>query len=89
MKWTSWLALAALVGLGAFVVYTSLQVGGVRCEVCIEFGGSRACRAVDGATEREALMAARSNACALLASGVTNTMACERTEPASTACRAR
>ena len=66
MKWTSWLALATFIGLGAFVVYTSLQAGGVRCEVCIEFGGSRACRAVDGATEREALTAARSNACALL-----------------------
>ena len=89
MKWTSWLALAALVALGAFVVYTSLQAGGVRCEVCIEFGGGRACRAVDGATERDALMAARSNACALLASGVTNTMACERREPTSKACRAR
>ena len=89
MKRTSWLALAALVGLGAFVVYTSLQASGVRCEVCIEFGGGRECRAVDGATEREALMAARTNACALLASGVTNTMACERTEPASTACRPR
>ena len=89
MKWTSWLALATLVGLGAFVVYTSLQAGGVRCEVCIEFGGSRACRAVDGATEREALTAARSNARALLTSGVTNTMACERTDPTSTACRAR
>ena len=89
VKRTSWLALAALVGLGAFVVYTSLQAGGVRCEVCIEFGGGRACRAVDGATEREALTAARTNACALLASGVTNTMACERTDPTSTACRAR
>ena len=89
MKGTSWLALAALVGLGAVVVYTSFQAGGVRCEVCIEFGGGRACRAVDAATEREALTAARSNACALLASGVTNTMACERTEPASTACRRR
>ena len=89
MKRTSWLALAVLAGVAGFVVYTSFQAGGVRCEVCIEFGGRRACRAVDGATEREALAAARTNACALLASGVTNTMACERTDPASTACRAR
>ena len=88
MKRTSWLALTALAGLAGFVVYTSLGVGNVRCEVCIEFGGSRACRAVDAATEREALAAARTNACALLTSGVTNTMACERTEPASTGCQA-
>ena len=89
MKSTSWLALAALVGLGIFIVYTSFRAGGVRCRVCIEFGGGQACRAVDGATEREALAAARTNACALLASGVTNTMACERTEPTSSACGAQ
>jgi hypothetical protein len=89
VKWTSWLALASLVGVGAVVLWTSFQAGGVRCEVCIEFGGRSACRAVEGATEREALAAARTNACALLASGVTDTMACERREPTSTACRAR
>jgi len=30
-------ALTALAGLAGFVVYTSLRVGDVRCEVCIEF----------------------------------------------------
>jgi len=89
MKWTSWLALVGLVAIGGFVVYSSLTVGGVRCEVCIAFDGARACRSVDGATEAEARMAAKTNACALLASGVTKTMACERTTPASEECRAR
>jgi hypothetical protein len=87
MKWTSWLAGAVLLAIVAVVVWSSLRVGGVRCEVCIDFGGRRACRAVDGASEEEALAAARTNACALLASGVTETMACERTEPASSGCR--
>ena len=89
MKWTSWLALVALLVLGGFVVYSGFRVSGVRCEVCVEFGGNRACRTVEGATEHEARLAAQTNACALLTSGVTNTMACERTAPSASECRAR
>ena len=87
MKWTSWLALGVLVALVTIVVYGSLTIGGIRCEVCIVFNGRRACRAVDGASEEEALMAARTNTCAQLAAGVTETMACDRTPFASQACR--
>ena len=86
MKATSWVALAALLGVGGFVIYTSLGVGDVRCEVCIEFDGRTGCRAVDGASEDEAMAAARTNVCAHLASGVTDTMACERTSPVSSRC---
>ena len=86
MKWTSWLALVVLLAVGTFVVYSSFMVSGVRCEVCMEFDGRRACRTVDGASEDETLAAARTNSCALLASGVTDTMACERTTPAQARC---
>jgi len=89
MKRTSWVALGALVLLIGFVVYSSLQSGEVRCEVCIEFHGRRACGTVDGPSEEDALTAAATNACAGLASGVTDTMACTRTRPASTSCRPR
>jgi hypothetical protein len=89
VKWTSWLALVVIVGMIAFVVASSLRVGGVRCEVCIAFGGREACRAVDGDSEHDALEAARTNACALLASGVTDSMACARTTPSRSDCRAR
>jgi hypothetical protein len=86
MKWTSWVALAALLAVGGFVVWSSLGLGGVRCEVCIAFDGREACRSVDAATEDEARSGARINACALLASGVTRTLACERTPPTQTTC---
>ena len=89
MRSTSWVALIALLAIGAFVVYTSLPVGGVRCEVCMTFDGRDACRAVDGPTEDDARAAARTNACALLTSGVTNTLACERSTPVRTSCSAR
>ena len=89
MKSTSWVALCTLVLLIGFIVYSSLHVAGVRCEVCIDFQGRSACRADDGATESDALSGARTNTCAQLASGVTETMACERTVPSRTDCKER
>ena len=85
---SAWLLAAALVAFMAFVVYRSLQVAGYRCAVCINFRGQAVCRTVDGPTEREARMAATNNACAFLAGGVTDTMACERTEPTKAECSA-
>ena len=89
MKWTSWLALGTLVGLIGFVVWSSLNVGGVRCEVCVEFAGRQACRAVDGDSDKDTLAAARTNACAQVASGVTDSMACERAPARKSSCTTR
>jgi hypothetical protein len=89
VKATSWVALAALVGIVTWVVWASFEVGGTRCEVCITFRGRQACRAVDGATEEQAMAAARTNTCAQLANGVTDSMACERTTPTRSVCTAQ
>ena len=86
MKKTTWIAASAITALIALVVYSSFQVGGTRCEVCIQFLGAQDCRTVDGATEKEALRAAITNACAQLSSGVTDSLACERTRPTKATC---
>ena len=83
------LGLFALLGLALFmgvVVWGSLQIGGVRCEVCITYGGRQQCRTVDGQTRDEAMMAATNNACAFLAGGVTDGIACSRTPPDKEVC---
>jgi hypothetical protein len=80
--------LMALFALMAFIVWRSFQVGGVRCEVCIDYNGRSQCRAVDGASREEALMAATQNVCAFLSSGVTDSMACTRTPPTKSECNA-
>lgn len=89
MKWTSWVSLVGLGGIIAVVVYSSFDVGAVRCEVCITFQGRESCRSVDGATEELARQAAVTNACALISSGVTDTMACARTKPTRSECGAQ
>jgi hypothetical protein len=80
------LGLIALALFMLFVVYNSLQVSDVRCEVCITYAGRSQCRTVDGNSREEALMAATNNVCAFLSSGVTDTMACARTPPSKVEC---
>lgn len=89
MKRTSWVAVVVLALVGGFVVYSSFTLGTVHCEVCVEFDGREACGRVDGANEREATAAARTNACAQLTSGVTNTLACERAPTVKSECAPR
>lgn len=83
-----WRAAGLLVSAGfmALVVYRSLQIPTVECEVCITFRGQAECRTVGGASSQEARAAAVTNACALISSGVTDTLACERTPPTKVLC---
>lgn len=88
MKRTTWVGLGGIITVIAIVVYLSFQIGGVRCEACITFHGRQVCRSVDGANEREAQMAAITNACALLASGVTDSIACQNASRDRLVCKA-
>ena len=72
-------ALAVLV----YIVYSSMSQAGHRVEVCITFNGRSNCRTASGATEEFARRTATSNACAELASGVTDSIGCENTPPTS------
>ena len=86
MKWTSWVTFVGLALVIGVVVYSSFRTGAIRCDVCVQFQGREACRSVDGNSEGEARQAAVNNTCAQLASGVTRTMACERTTPSREHC---
>ena len=59
---------------------------GSECEVCIEFRGKSACRRVRAPDRDRALAEAAATACAVLASGVTDSMACNRVLPTSQRC---
>jgi len=72
------LLFAALVAL---IVYSTLGTAGHRVEVCMQFNGRTSCRTTAGASEEFAERTAVSNACSELGSGVTETLACERTPP--------
>jgi hypothetical protein len=78
--WLGILFLALVVG---FVVYSTVSTGRIRCEVCITFRGRSACRTASASTRDLALRTATENACALLASGVTDSNQCTNTPPDS------
>ena len=67
----------------AFLVYSSMHIAKYRVEVCIAYKGANQCRTASADTQDHALRSAQSNACALLTSGVTETMQCERETPVS------
>ena len=79
--------LGVLLPIIGYVVYSSFQVSEFECEVCITFDGNDACRTVAGKTQEDSLRGAVTNTCAQLASGVTDTLRCERTKPRKAECR--
>ena len=71
--------------LGVLVVllYSTMNLAQFRVEVCVAFNGRSDCRIASADTEEHALRTATSNACGLLASGVTDSLACEHSVPTS------
>jgi hypothetical protein len=66
-----------------YIVYSSMNLASHRVEVCITFNGRTNCRTASGASEEYARRTATTNACADIASGVTDSIACENTPPNS------
>ncbi|HKZ51802.1 MAG TPA: hypothetical protein VJ085_00830 [Candidatus Acidoferrales bacterium] len=65
------------------LVYSSLRLGAVAVEVCVEFKGRANCGTAAAPTEEEAIRTATDNACAIISSGVTESIACSSTPPQS------
>ena len=74
------IAVAALLGI---LIYSSMNIAQYRVEVCVAYQGRSECRTASADTEDHAMRSAQSNACALIASGVTDTMQCEHSTPTS------
>jgi len=65
------------------MVVSSLSLGQVKVEVCMEFNGRTECRVAAAPNEAEAVSTATSNACGLLASGRDQNIACSNAPPKS------
>jgi hypothetical protein len=72
------LIVAAILGI---IVYSSMNLAAHRVEVCIEFNGRTNCKIASGATLEFAEHTAVDNACGEIASGVTDSMNCTRSQP--------
>lgn len=54
-----------------------------RVHLCMDYQGRNNCATASGNTEQFAIQTATTNACATIASGVTETMQCEHSSPSS------
>lgn len=77
------LLLVLVVGV---VVWGTLGLQAHQCSVCMEYRGQRQCRDVAAATIEEAREGAILNACAFIASGMRDSMDCQRQPPESVTC---
>jgi hypothetical protein len=80
VAWAGILFAALVVG---YVIFSSFRARPYHCQVCMVFEGRRDCRTASADTREEALRTAIVNACAQLASGVTQSGQCENTPPES------
>ena len=85
MKKAHWIAVGALLFVVFIAAITMLMLGHRknRVEVCMAFNGRTNCSTASGETQSDALRTATQAACTLIASGVTDSQACERSQPLS------
>lgn len=70
--------IAILVGGVALLTYSMMGLGEVSCSLCVEFKGQKNCPKAFGPTEADAQEEAIRTACAQMAGGVTEVLACQR-----------
>ncbi len=78
-----------LLGIAGFALFLGIMTYSMlgnrkhRVEVCVTYNGRSSCRVASGSTKEEAVRTATDNACALVASGMTDTMSCSHQTPTS------
>lgn len=83
------LAILAILGFVAFVIWSTMSAQGVECRVCVRFDGRDNCATATAASEEEAVRTAQNTACGPLARGMNDAIACDNTPPVGRTCRRR
>jgi hypothetical protein len=79
-------AIVSVVALIAILVYGSMGTVQAECELCVQYNGRTECRRGSGADEAEARQAAQKAACAVMASGMAESVNCQRVPPTNVTC---
>jgi hypothetical protein len=82
MKKPVLLGILFVVAVLGVLVYSSFHLSTFGVEVCMNYNGRTACATAKGTSKQTAFDSAVQTACAQIASGVTETIGCGRTEPA-------
>ncbi len=89
-RWGRMLAFAVVVVIFVtYLVWGSLRAVQAECELCIEFRGRTECRTGSGETQQDAISAAQRAACAVMAAGMDESIACQNRPPQNLRCSTR
>jgi len=83
------IGLAVVAAIVALLYYATLAGADTECEACMRYEGREGCRTAIGVGREEAERTAIATACALVASGVTETVRCQGLEPVKLECHPR
>jgi hypothetical protein len=72
-----------ILAFAVWILYSTLQGPRYRVRVCMSYQSRSSCRTVSAKSEQAALQSAVENACADITSGVTETIACQQSQPAT------
>jgi len=78
--------IVALVVFGVVIVMGSLRTVQTECYLCVTYRGVTNCRTGSGADEQEARRAAQRAACAVMSSGMNESIACGNAIPTNVQC---
>ena len=81
-----WVFLAVFAVFLVVLVMGTMQTVQAECELCVEFRGQRQCRTGSGATPADARQAAQKAACAVMAMGMNESIACGNVVPTEVSC---
>ena len=87
MRRSSLITLVVLALFGVLLLLNTLEAQKATCTVCVQFGERRNCATASHESEVEARRSAQSTACGPIASGIEQSLACDRMAPASVECR--
>jgi hypothetical protein len=81
--------LVVLAIFAAYIVYGSMSSVQAECELCVTYRGRTECRRGSGVDEEDARKAAVKAACAVMAAGMNESIACANTPPTNVGCPPR
>lgn len=77
-----------LVFAAALMTYTMFNLGQIECTLCVSYQDQRKCSKAMGPDKASAMEEAHRNACALMVSGVTDSVNCGRALAEDVQCQA-
>ena len=69
------------------ILYQTVAIRQVECNVCVDFEGRKKCLTVRGESEAEVIQTGKDNACSFVTVGRAEAFRCAGIPPASTECK--